>query len=210
MSSAERDRTARSRIRRYLAEHGPIVDPSGRATALLKDAVDYQGSAVAFIQLITAMDKGAEIEREIRGKRTYRITGLDSLARGVSAPYRPPAAQPAVAHSATRSVSRAGAASGLGVDYDKLARALLRETWRLAELGDARVASADEAREMEVAKQERDQLIIERDEYARRLKQLGVMINGLASAFPEAGEQSGRLLAGLRGAQENDRRKRAS
>src|ERR1700679_816497 len=77
MPQVVRDRTARSRIRNYLAEHGPIVDSSGRATAVLKDVIGYQGSAVAFIQLITAMDKSAEIEREIRGKRTYRISGQD-------------------------------------------------------------------------------------------------------------------------------------
>src|SRR6516165_5952584 len=72
MATAARDRSARSRIREYLTQHGPVEDPSGGATALLKDAVGYGGNDVAFIQLITAMDKAAEIHREIRGKRTFK------------------------------------------------------------------------------------------------------------------------------------------
>src|ERR1700744_6463184 len=114
MPQVVRDRTARSRIRNYLAERGPIVDPSGRATAVLKDAIGYQGSSVAFIQLVTAMDKSAEIEREIRGKRTYRISGQDR---------RLPAA-PAQGRGSAVSVASlsAPAASGpqLDLDYDEL------------------------------------------------------------------------------------------
>jgi hypothetical protein len=86
MSSTVRDRTARSRIREHLARHGPIMDPSGRATSLLKDAIGYEGSPVAFIQLVTAMDKSSEIEREIRGKRTYRISGLGSGTSAAASP----------------------------------------------------------------------------------------------------------------------------
>jgi hypothetical protein len=211
MSSTVRDRTARSRIREYLTEHGPIVDPSGRATAVLKDAVGYEGSPVAFIQLVTAMDKSSEIEREIRGKRTYQISGLGS---GTSAGTSP-RARAATAHPGSSSPSaRAGAGTHLDVDYDELARALLRETWRLAELADAQATSAEDSRELEMVRAERDQLIAERDEYARRLQQLSAMINGLAPSAAGSSEstdsESRRLLAELAREQGADRRERAS
>jgi hypothetical protein len=162
MATTARDRTARSRIRSYLAEHGPVVDPSGRATAVLKDAIGYEGSPVAFIQLVTAMDKSREIERNIRGKRTYQISGLADGG-------------PAIAPSPVRvaaPVRHPGTSLQIEVDYDELARALLRETWRLAG------KSSTEISELQAVRQERDQLIAERDEYARRLQQLSVMING--------------------------------
>jgi hypothetical protein len=208
MSTTVRDRTARSRIREYLAEHGPIVDPSGRATAVLKDAVGYEGSPVAFIQLVTAMDKSSEIEREIRGKRTYRISGLGS---GTSAGTSP-RAHTATAHPGSSSSARAGAGTHLEVDYDELARALLRETWRLAELADAQATSAEDSRELEIARAERDQLIAERDEYARRLQQLSAMINGLAPTAAGSSDstdsESRRLLAELAREQGSERRER--
>jgi hypothetical protein len=162
MATTARDRTARSRIRSYLAEHGPVVDPSGRATAVLKDAIGYEGSPVAFIQLVTAMDKSREIERNIRGKRTYQISGLADGG-------------PAIAASPVRvaaPVRHPGTSLQIEVDYDELARALLRETWRLAGKGSTEIS------ELQAVRQERDQLIAERDEYARRLQQLSVMING--------------------------------
>jgi len=202
MSSTVRDRTARTRIREHLAQHGPIMDPSGRATSLLKDAIGYEGSPVAFIQLVTAMDKGSEIEREIRGKRTYRISGLGS---GTSADASP---------RARNAPPRASAGTHLDVDYDELARALLRETWRLAELAGAQAMSAEDTRELAIARAERDQLMAERDEYARRLQQLSVMINGLALTGPGSSDsiaaQGRRLLAELAGEHGADRRERVS
>jgi hypothetical protein len=170
MATTVRDRTARSRIRDYLAEHGPVVDPSGRATAVLKDAIGYEGSPVAFIQLVTAMDKSREIERNIRGKRTYQISGLaDGGPATASSPVRVAAA----------TVAHPGTSLQIEMDYDELARALLRETWRLA--GSRTVPAGKdgaEISELQAVRQERDQLIAERDEYARRLQQLGAMING--------------------------------
>jgi hypothetical protein len=210
MSSTVRDRTARSRIREYLVEHGPIVDPSGRATAVLKDAIGYEGSPVAFIQLVTAMDKSSEIVREIHGKRTYRISGAGS---GTAA--TPSRRARTVAQSAAPSLSSHPVTGPhLDVDYDELARALLRETWRLAELASNQGTSAENARELEAAWQERDQLIAERDEYARRLQQLSTMINGLApspvSSTDSTDSQSRQLLAELAREQGADRREQAS
>lgn len=208
MATTVRDRTARSRIRKYLAEHGPVVDPSGRATAVLKDAIGYEGSSVAFIQLVTAMDNSKEIEREIRGKRTYQISALDSGS---------PAVTPSHARTATAaapSVTQPGTGTQIEVNYDELARALLRETWRLAEMARSQTATAGETSELEATRQERDQLIAERDEYARRLQQLSAMINGLtpsaASAAGSTDSQSRRLLAELAREQGESRRAQAS
>jgi len=69
-------------------------------------------------------------------------------------------------------VRHPGTSLQIEVDYDELARALLRETWRLAGKGSTEIS------ELQAVRQERDQLIAERDEYARRLQQLSVMING--------------------------------
>lgn len=97
-----RDRTARHRIRRHLATHGPLEDRQGLATKRLKEAIGYQGSPVAFIQLVAAMERDGEISRDIRGKRTYRI---DTGERPVG-PTTPAAPV---------------------VDYDALARSIVRE-----------------------------------------------------------------------------------
>ena len=54
-----------------------------------------------------------------------------------------------------------------------------------SELRSNQGTAAENARELEAAWQERDQLMAERDEYARRLQQLSAMINGLAPSAHE-------------------------
>lgn len=158
-----RDRTARSRIRQYLATAGPIVDPSGYATSMLKDAVAYTGSSVAFIQLIAAMDRDGEIKREIVGKRTFRI-------EGIGAPVLP---SPETVTSPGRvSVTTAPGQPTLEIDYRLLAKALV------AELLSATAAAHEEtapASSVSTA----DALEAERDEYARRLEIARNQINEL-------------------------------
>jgi hypothetical protein len=152
-----RDRTARTRIRQFLSTSGPVVDPSGYATGVLKDAIGYTGSGVAFIQLIAAMDRDNEITREIRGKRTYRIAGvgvpemstanaapsIDSSVTSVSAPVQPT----------------------IELDYKKLAQALVQEL--LAATASAHAASVEEQTEASV---DSARAAAERDDYARRLE----------------------------------------
>jgi len=151
MVSKARDRGARLRIRDYLVANGPVEDSSGLATAVLKDAVGYNGSPVGFIQLLAAMDRDGEVTREIKGKRTFKI----SATADASAPSRASAASPAVP---------------VDLDYDKLAQALLREVAR-AIVGQPSIphASDDAAR-----------LRAERDNYAARLEeareQMGVIL----------------------------------
>lgn len=152
-----RDRTGRTRVCQLLATQGPVADSSGYATSVLKDAVAYQGSAVAFIQLIAAMERDGEIVREIRGKRTYRIAASESTlaahADATPAPAAAPAARPSL---------RLPDFPDVEVDYERLARALVRELWTAAQTSGApgdleRAAEARALRE-------------ERDDYARRLE----------------------------------------
>jgi hypothetical protein len=97
---------------------GEITDPDGRASAALAEATGYSGSSMAFAQLLSGMERSGMIEREVRGKRTYRIAlapaqGPDSGTQG-SAPD--PGSGP----------------GGAAIDYDELARRLLVEVVRRA------------------------------------------------------------------------------
>jgi hypothetical protein len=62
----------RDRVLSYLAGD-EISDPKGMASTVLAEAVGYPGSSAAFAQLLSGMERSGLIEREIRGKRTYRI-----------------------------------------------------------------------------------------------------------------------------------------
>ena len=62
----------RDRVLSCLAD-GEISDPKGMASTVLAEAVGYPGSSAAFAQLLSGMERSGLIEREIRGKRTYRI-----------------------------------------------------------------------------------------------------------------------------------------
>jgi hypothetical protein len=167
MATAARDRSARSRIREFLTQHGPVEDSSGRATALLKDAVGYRGNDVAFIQLVTAMDKAAEIRREIRGKRTYKISA--------TVPARVPRTAAPVA-------GEPGAA--VVIDYDALARAVVQELARVL----AGQAAAESAGGLDAVRLERDRLQAERDEYAKRLQVARRQLTALlAQSTPDDG-----------------------
>src|ERR1700746_3667966 len=69
----------RGNVVAYLAAHGEITDPKGMAATAVAEAIGYPGSSAAFAQLLSGMERSGLIEREVRGKRTYRI-GL-GLAR---------------------------------------------------------------------------------------------------------------------------------
>jgi hypothetical protein len=64
----------REHIVAYLAEVSELFDASGMASTKLAAAVGYPGSSVAFAQLLSGMERSGLIEREVRGKRTYRIS----------------------------------------------------------------------------------------------------------------------------------------
>ena len=90
----------------YLTTNGPVEESSGRATAVLKEAVGYEKGDAGFAQLVSSMDEEGQIVREIRGKRTFKISMRSEVA--VNAPTSPPDTP--------------------DIDYDELAAALLTRT----------------------------------------------------------------------------------
>jgi hypothetical protein len=122
------------------------------ASTKLAEAVGYPGSSVAFAQLLSGMERDGLITREVRGKRTYRITlSGDSPVARPTAPGRSAARAPAKAGGrAAANAARSGrgaaptgeAAAPHGApaaapatfpaefDYDELARRLLVQVVR--------------------------------------------------------------------------------
>ena len=109
---------ARQDIVDFLSANGSISDPHGRATAALKRAVGYGGNDSAFTQLVSAMARDGEIDRVVRGRRTYELR-LPIPAPGSVSPAPVPASAPALAAPA----EHPGASED--IDYDELAAALL-------------------------------------------------------------------------------------
>src|SRR3979409_1311088 len=108
------------------------------ASTQLAAAVGYPGSSVAFAQLLSGMERSGLIEREVRGKRTYRIRlgpvaiagpggpgGLGGLGGSARVPIH--GAVPRVADAAAGIAAAGGipAPGTAGFDYDELARRLL-------------------------------------------------------------------------------------
>jgi hypothetical protein len=60
----------------YLAQHGPVEDPAGKATSKLRESLSYDGSEASFTQLVANMDRAGQVTRDIKGKRTYRIEAI--------------------------------------------------------------------------------------------------------------------------------------
>lgn len=117
----------RDRIMGHLAAVAEIADPTGMASARLAEAVGYPGSSVAFAQLLSGMERDGLIEREVRGKRTYRIT-----LSGGAPPVREADGADAQAGdtAAIDAGSLSGAVAATGFDYDELARRLLIQVIR--------------------------------------------------------------------------------
>ncbi len=131
----------RGRVMSCLAANGEITDPKGMASTTLAEAIGYPGSSAAFAQLLSGMERSGLIEREIRGKRTYRIAPTAAAGRSRPAGTRRRAGKPGPPTAAGRGGRGAGAeeasgkdlgrdlaaaASGaVGFDYDELARRLL-------------------------------------------------------------------------------------
>jgi hypothetical protein len=131
--SRERAVGTRDRVMSHLAASGEIRDATGMASTALAEAIGYPGSSVAFAQLLSGMERSGLIEREVRGKRTYRIAAAGAAG----------AAGPGSAMAAPRGSQRRGRqptgpdddAGGRGLavaaarvadlDYDELARRLL-------------------------------------------------------------------------------------
>jgi hypothetical protein len=122
----------RDRIVAHLALVAEVADRAGMASTRLAEAVGYPGSSVAFAQLLSGMERDGLINREVRGKRTYRIT--------LSAP---PAARLAAgpARAEDSALATVPVAFSTVIDYDELAdRVIMRLFRRLAELSPADLA----------------------------------------------------------------------
>ena len=158
--SRKRAEGTREHIVAYLVQTGDLADPAGMASTRLATAVGYPGSSVAFAQLLSGMERSGIIERDVRGKRTYRI----GLSRAhIAAPAEHGSAAPASgrpgpngragangrpgatadgaagadgvagANGAAGADGVAGAVAGAvaDFDYDELARRLLAQVVRL-------------------------------------------------------------------------------
>jgi hypothetical protein len=85
-TSRKRAVGTREHIIAYLAQASELFDANGMASTQLAAAVGYPGSSVAFAQLLSGMERSGLIEREVRGKRTYRISlGSAQASPGVPA-----------------------------------------------------------------------------------------------------------------------------
>jgi hypothetical protein len=78
----------REHIIAYLTEVNELFDANGMASTQLAAAVGYPGSSVAFAQLLSGMERSGLIEREVRGKRTYRIRLGPANAVGEAGAFR--------------------------------------------------------------------------------------------------------------------------
>jgi hypothetical protein len=144
------------------------------ASTRLAEAVGYPGSSVAFAQLLSGMERDGLIAREVRGKRTYRITLADGvsaaraglaagLAAGPGGGPGPTAAirpgPPAVSGSGGRAeldgndkrLPAPPATAPAGFDYDELARRLLVQVVRRLAATPADVQQTVAALERELA-----------------------------------------------------------
>jgi len=130
----------REHIVAYLTELHELFDANGMASTRLAAAVGYPGSSVAFAQLLSGMERSGLIEREVRGKRTYRISlgpahasgsGGSASVSGSSAVSEVDMVEGVSGVSEVAGVSGVGSGAGAaGFDYDELARRLLVQVVR--------------------------------------------------------------------------------
>ena len=128
----------REHIIAYLTEVNELFDANGMASTQLAAGVGYPGSSVAFAQLLSGMERSGLIEREVRGKRTYRISlgpahaiGPGGAARASGIPDVAMAVGVSGAAGSNGFGSEVGSGIGAaGFDYDQLARRLLVQVVR--------------------------------------------------------------------------------
>jgi len=158
----------REHIIAYLTEVNELFDANGMASTRLAAAVGYPGSSVAFAQLLSGMERSGLIEREVRGKRTYRISlgspraGGGLRGSGVSAASAGSTASVSggtsgafgvngiLGVSGADGLSGSPAASGVpgpggagGFDYDELARRLLVQVVRRLAVAEPEASQPD-------------------------------------------------------------------
>jgi hypothetical protein len=216
--------SARQQIIDYLVHHGSLIDPSGRATAKLREAIGYRGSQGGFTQLIATMDKAGELVRDVHGKRTYRIAAV-AASSAVSDQ------SPDVNHDEGDGVD------GGETDYDQLAAALLVQVvqtiapghqpreeigaWANRRIEKLERRNGELERDLAQARAQTRTITEERDDLRRQLEHsegnLALLTDRLAPGTPRQGRVSDRLRADdqalldqLRRSTSSERRGRAS
>jgi hypothetical protein len=122
MTARKRAVGTREHIVAYLAEVHELFDAHGMASTQLAAAVGYPGSSVAFAQLLSGMERSGLIRRDVRGKRTYRISLSDAVLGDADLPD----SDAENAGTGTAGVAGSKVINGTaGFDYDELARRLL-------------------------------------------------------------------------------------
>lgn len=157
----------RDRVMSHLMAVGDVRDDNGMASTVLAEAVEYPGSSVAFAQLLSGMERSGLIERQVRGRRTYRIAPAGIAAGGSAAPARAAsrrrtATAPAGSEESGSAPAAGRAGDGIpatdeGVqglvvaakgaedfDYDELARRLLVQVVRRLAASPATASSGAE------------------------------------------------------------------
>jgi hypothetical protein len=130
MTARKRAVGTRKHIVAYLAEVHELFDAHGMASTQLAAAVGYPGSSVAFAQLLSGMERSGLIQRDVRGKRTYRISlgaaDLEDADPGDAENAEAGAGGGAgLGRAGLGRAGLGGAAGTAGFDYDELARRLL-------------------------------------------------------------------------------------
>src|ERR1700736_3799363 len=131
----------REHIVAYLTEVHELFDANGMASTRLAAAVWYPGSSVAFAQLLSGMERSGLIEREVRGKRTYRIS-LGS-AQAVSPAAVAERDAPTGVDEVKGVEGVAVGAGAAGFDYDALARRLLVQVVRRLAAAEPKASHPD-------------------------------------------------------------------
>jgi hypothetical protein len=183
----------RDRVMSHLLMVGEVRDASGMASTVLAEAIGYPGSSIAFAQLLSGMERSGLIEREVRGKRTYRITATKAAATA--------ARSGAAATRGTRRAAGAGgapaaAAGAEDFDYDELARRLLMQVvQRLGTAPGPGAAPAEDTRPGEDAGGD--------PSLARAVAGLEQKLASVRSKQQKLTEENARLREQLRAAQES-------
>jgi hypothetical protein len=140
MTARKRAVGTRKHIVAYLAEVHELFDAHGMASTQLAAAVGYPGSSVAFAQLLSGMERSGLIQRDVRGKRTYRISlgaadledadpgdaeNAEAGAGGGAGLGRAGLGGAGLGGAGLGRAGLGGAAGTAGFDYDELARRLL-------------------------------------------------------------------------------------
>jgi hypothetical protein len=155
MTARKRAVGTRKHIVTYLAEVHELFDAHGMASTQLAAAVGYPGSSVAFAQLLSGMERSGLIQRDVRGKRTYRISlGAADLGDADPEDADPGDADPGDAENAeagtaglagTKVINRTAGTAGF--DYDELARRLLVQLVRRLAAAEPDATTQPEASE---------------------------------------------------------------